>query len=217
MSRLYLIGAASLAALALAACGDNVDMADTTGTMNDDPAMSDTTIDTAANTAANTGNAEAAIREGQDFVNAAGQAGVVEIRTSEMALEQAQSPEVKAFAQKMIDDHTAANEKLMAAATAAALAPPPATLDDFHMRRINDLVEDDGDEDFDADYMALQVDAHNDAIGVLQSYSGDSDAIPQLKMFADETLPTIQAHKADAERIRDMVKDDDTSRTANPS
>lgn len=214
MSRLYLIGAASLAALALAACGDNVDMADTTDPMTDDPAMTDTTTaDT--NMAAN--DAEAAIREGQEFVNAAGQAGMVEIRTSEMALEKAQSPEVKAFAQKMIDDHTAANEKLMAAATAAALAPPPATLDDFHMRRINDLVETDGDEDFDADYMALQVDAHNDVIGVLEGYSSDTNAIPQLKMFADEALPTIQAHKADAERIRDMVNDDDSANTANPS
>ncbi len=210
MSRLMLISAASLAALALAACGDNVDMAET-DTMANDPTVADTTVDTAAN------DAEAAIREGQEFVNAAGQAGMVEIRTSEMALEKAKSAEVKAFAQKMIDDHKAANEKLMAAASAAALAPPPATLDDFHMRRINDLVETDGDEDFDADYMALQVDAHNDAIGLLEGYSGDANAIPQLKMFADEALPTIQAHKADAERIRDMANEDDGAATPNPS
>jgi len=210
MPRLYLISAASLAALALAACGDNSDLA-TNDPLTTDPALTDTTVDTASN------DAEAAIREGQDFINAAGQAGMVEIRTSEMALERGTSAEVKAFAQKMIDDHTAANEKLMAAATAAALAPPPATLDDFHMRRINDLVETDGDEDFDADYMALQVDAHNDAIGVLENYSSDVNAIPQLKLFADETLPAMQAHKADAERIRDVVTDDDAPDTANPS
>jgi putative membrane protein len=212
MSRLMLISAASLAALTLAACGDNNDDLATNDTMANDTAMSDTaTVDTAAN------DPEASIREGQEFVNAAGQAGMVEIRTSEMALEKAQSPEVKAFAQKMIDDHTAANEKLMAAATAAALAPPPATLDDFHMRRINDLVETDGNEDFDADYMALQVDAHNDAIGVLEGYADNANAIPQLKMFADENLPAMQAHKADAERIRDMVNDDGKADTANPS
>lgn len=193
MPRLYLIGAASIAALALAACGEKTDLADTTT-----PAET-ATVDTAS------ADAEAAIREGQEFVNAAGQAGIVEIRTSEMALEKSKNADVKTMAQKIIDDHKAAGEKLKAAASAAALAPPPETLDDFHMRRINDLVETDGDEDFDADYAALQVDAHNDAIKLLEGYSKDVNAIPQLKMFADETLPTLVAHKAEAERVRDVV------------
>jgi putative membrane protein len=132
-----------------------------------------------------------------------------------MALEKSKNADVKAFAQKMIDDHKAAGEKLNAAASAAALAAPPATLDDFHMRRINDLVETDGDEDFDADYMALQVDAHNDAIKLFEDYSRDPNAIAQLKMLADETMPTLVAHKADAERIRDAVSK--TDKAANPS
>ena len=202
MPRLYLIGAASLAALAFAACGDNT------------PDVAETTTTTTETTTA-TVDAEAALREGQEFVNAAGQAGIVEIRTSEMALEKSKNTEVKAFAQKIIDDHKAADEKLKAASSAAALAAPPATLDDFHMRRINDLVETDGDEDFDADYMALQVDAHNDAIKLFEDYSKDVNAISQLKTFADETLPTLAAHKADAERIRDAVNK--TDKSANPS
>jgi putative membrane protein len=206
MPRLFLFGAASLAALAFAACGDNTpDTAETTAT------PTETTTDTAAV------DTEAAVREGQEFVNNAGQAGMVEIRTSEMALEKSKNADVKAFAQKMIDDHKAAGEKLNAAASAAALAAPPATLDDFHMRRINDLVETDGDEDFDADYMALQVDAHNDAIKLFEDYSKDTNAVSQLKMFADETLPTLVAHKADAERIRDAVSKTDDKKEANPS
>ena len=199
MSRLVLITTASLAALALAACGEKPnDLAtttDTTATAPADPAAAPATAD-----------ADAAIRKAQDFVNAAGQASLVEIRTSEMALEKSKNTGVKAFAQKMIDDHTAGTEKLKAAASAAALAPPPETLDDFHMRRINDLVETDGDEDFDADYMSLQVDAHNDAIKLFEDYSKDSATISQLKMFADETMPTLTAHKAEAEKVRDTVK-----------
>jgi putative membrane protein len=207
MPRLYLFGAASLAALAFAACGDNTpDVAETTTTTTET-----TTTDTAAV------DTEAAIREGQEFVNAAGQAGMVEIRTSEMALEKSKNAEVKAFAQKMIDEHKAAGDKLNTAASAAALAAPPATLDDFHMRRINDLVETDGDADFDADYMALQVDAHNDAIKLFEDYSKDVNAISQLKMFADETMPTLVAHKADAERVRDLVTKTDDKKPANPS
>ena len=207
MSRFTLISAASLAALALAACGDNPNELATTTTPDA------TTTDPAVGPA--TADADASIRRSQDFVNAAGQAGLVEIRTSEMALQKSKSADVKAFAQKMIDEHKATGEKLKAAASAAALAAPPETLDDFHMRRINDLVETDGDEDFDADYMALQVDAHNDAIKLFEDYSKDSATISQIKMFSDESLPTLTAHKAEAETVRDKVKA--ASAKTNPS
>jgi putative membrane protein len=200
MSRIALFAAASFAAIALAACGEKTDELATNETPATETAMP--------------ADAEAATREAQDFINAAGQAGLVEIRTSEMALEKAKSADLKTFAQKIIDDHKAAGEKLKAAASAAALAPPPETLDDFHMRRINDLVETDGDEDFDADYAALQVDAHNDAIKLFEDYSRDTNSVAQLKAFADEALPTLTAHKAEAERVRDLVKG---AKSANPS
>src|ERR1044072_7105875 len=131
MSRLTLLAAGRFAALSPAPCADKSDdLAPNT--------VTPTTTDTA------TPNADATARKAQDFVNAAGQAGLVEIRTSEMALERAKNADLKTFAQKMIDDHKAAGEKLKAAASAAGLMAPPETLDDFHMRRINDLVETDG-------------------------------------------------------------------------
>jgi putative membrane protein len=201
MSRFALFAAASFAALALAACGDKT---------GDELAANETPTAEAPAPA----DAEAATREAQEFINAAGQASLVEIRTSEMALEKAKNADLKSFAQKMIDDHKANGEKLKAAASAAALAPPPETLDDFHMRRINDLVETDGDQDFDADYAALQVDAHNDAIKLFEDYSKDTDSVAQLKAFADESLPTLTAHKAEAERVRDVVTG---GKTTNPS
>lgn len=203
MSRFMLFGAASLAALTLAACGDN---------MSSDAALTTPTTDVASVSPA---SAENAAREAQDFVNAAGQASLVEIRTSEMALEKSSNADVKAFAQMMIDNHKAAIDKLKAVASAASLMPPADVLDDFHMRRINDLVETDGDADFDADYAALQIDAHNDAIKLFEDYAKDPDATAQLKMFADETLPALQAHKAEAEKIRDIATT--TGKTANPS
>jgi putative membrane protein len=73
------------------------------------------------------------------------------------------------------------------------------------MRRINDLTETDGDEDFDADYAALQVDAHNDAIKLFEDYSNKNDGVMQIKDFATKTLPTLRTHKTEAERVRDAV------------
>jgi len=202
MPRILFVSAASLAALSLAACGDNMS--------GDSALMTQPTVETAS---ADPAASENAAREAQDFVNAAGQASLVEIRTSEMALEKSSSADVKAFAQMMIDNHKAATDKLKAAASAAALAPPVEALDDFHMRRINDLVETDGDADFDADYAALQIDAHNDAIKLFENYSRDPDATAQLKAFADETLPTLQTHKAEAEKVRDVATKSDKSAT----
>jgi putative membrane protein len=202
-SRIILFTAASVAALSLAACGDN---------MNSDSALMTPATETAL---ADPASADNVAREAQDFVNAAGQASLVEIRTSEMALEKSTSADVKAFAQMMIDNHKAAIDRLKAAASSASLRPPLDVLDDFHMRRINDLVETDGDADFDADYSALQIDAHNDAIKLFEDYAKDTDATAQLKMFADETLPTLQAHKAEAEKIREIATKADKS--PNPS
>lgn len=198
MPRFVLMSAASMAAVALVACGDN---------MSANAALTSPPTETAA--------AESVAREAQDFVNAAGQASLVEIRTSEMALEKATGPDVKAFAQTLIDNHKAAVDRLKAAASAAAMAAPADVLDDFHMRRINDLVETDGDADFDADYAALQVDAHNDAIKLFEDYSKDTNATAQLKSYADEMLPMLQAHKAEAEKIGDLTKKG--GKSANPS
>jgi len=202
MPRILFMTAASLAALSLAACGDNMG--------GDNALMTQPTVETASVATASTENAT---REAQDVVNAAGQASLVEIRTSELALEKSSSADVKAFAQTMIDNHKAATDTLKAAASATALAPPTEMLDDFHMRRINDLVETDGDADFDADYAALQIDAHNDAIRLFEDYSRDPDATAQLKAFAEETLPTLHTHKAQAEKIRDLATKSDKSAT----
>lgn len=201
MTRLFLYGAASLATLAAVACGNNM--------------STDNTIPAAGAPAISTASAETTAREAQDFINNAGQASLVEIRTSEMALDKSASADVKAFAQMMIDQHKAAIDKIKAAAQSASLMAPPDMLDDFHMRRINDLVETDGDADFDADYAALQVDAHNDAIKLFEDYSKDSDSRPDLKTLAEEMLPILTTHKAEAEKLRNVVSK--TPGAPNPS
>lgn len=50
--------------------------------------------------------------EGDNFVDEASAKGIAEIETAKMALEKGTSEDVKQFAQKMIDDHTKANQQL---------------------------------------------------------------------------------------------------------
>jgi putative membrane protein len=146
----------------------------------------------------------AAQAEAQTFVNAAGQASLAEIETSRLALDHAKNADVKSFAQTLIDDHLAATTALAAAASGSGLTPPATSLDEFHMRRVNDLNETDGDADFDADYAALQVDAHKDAIDLFEDYARDGD-IPALRAFAEAQLPKLRAHQAHAETLNTEV------------
>jgi putative membrane protein len=188
MSRLCLIAAASAATLlGVGACGHpaGTSSTDASATVERAPPASDT---------------EYNVKLAQDFVNAAGQAQLVEIEASKLALEHAASPEVKAFAQMMIDDHSKAEEALRAAAAACALAPPSETLDDAHMRLVNDLNQERPGDSFDADYMRLQIDAHTDAIKRFGDYAKDGQ-IPQIQSFAEATLPTLDRHKANAESV----------------
>lgn len=145
--------------------------------------------------------------EAQTFIDAAGQTSLAEIETSKLALAHAKDGDTKSFAQQLIDDHAKATEALTAAAQTAGLKPPAASLDDFHMRRVNDLTADQtqGDRNFDADYAALQVDANKDAIDLFQGYIKDGD-IPALKAFAEQTLPKLKEHRQHAQMLNDAVK-----------
>jgi putative membrane protein len=196
MSRSHLIAAVGVAALlGVAACNKPADTASTPAT---------TTVAANSTPATPATDTETNIKQAQDFVNAAGQAGLAEIETSKLALEHSTNPDVKTFAQMMIDDHTKAGEALKAAAAAAALAPPSDTLDETHMRLVNDLTQDKPGESFDADYMHMQVDAHNDAVKLFGDYVKNGK-VPQVQSFAEATLPTLEMHKTRADSVADAA------------
>src|SRR4051812_9428759 len=48
----------------------------------------------------------------REFVDKAALGNLLEVNLGQVALQRAESPDVKRFAQRMIDDHTAANTKL---------------------------------------------------------------------------------------------------------
>ncbi len=192
-----LLGAAAAGVLMLAACGQSETTAINDTTMPDAP-MATETVAPASDQAEMT-------RKAQEFADKAAQANMAEIETAKLALARATNPDIKAFAQMIVDDHTKAGEALTAAVTSTSLAPTPTVLDEFHMRRVNDITEDDGDEDFDSDFINMQVDMHDDAIDLFEDYAQEGQAAA-LKSFAATTLPTLQAHKAKAEQLRDALK-----------
>jgi putative membrane protein len=129
----------------------------------------------------------------KSFVKEAAIGGLAEVQLGRLATEKASSPDVKQFAQKMVDEHGKANEKLMAIAKQKNIEVPteltgkPAS----EYQKLSKL----SGSDFDREYVKLMLDDHKKDVSEFrkQSKSGQD---PDVKAFATEALPTLESHLA---------------------
>jgi putative membrane protein len=126
-----------------------------------------------------------------DFAMKASVGNTLEVEESKLALKQASSPKIKAFAKMMIHDHSMAEKKLTAAAKTAG-ATVEMKLDDPHQAMVTALQGKTG-ADFDKAYVADQVQAHQEAATLLGDYQTSGDDA-KLKAWAKATLPTVNMH-----------------------
>ena len=133
-----------------------------------------------------------------NFVMAAAASDAAEIQAAQLAQTKARNPRIKAFAAKMITDHGDSTQKLTAIAQAKGVTVN-GTLSDMAQQQETKL---DGDKPrmFDRDYVADQVMDHKAAVQVFQTEI-DSGQDPDLKAFAQSTLPVIKQHLTMAERL----------------
>lgn len=130
------------------------------------------------------------------FVAMVASSNAFEIRSSQLAEERAQSPEVKDFAAQMIADHTRAGEAL---ATAAGEVPVPADLAPRHREMLAVLEQAQG-PDFERIYIEMQAGAHAEAVSLFSAYA-QHGTDPELQAFAAETLPTLEAHRSEVSAL----------------
>ena len=128
-----------------------------------------------------------------EYVMKAAMGDMYEIASSRLAPTHAASPELKKFAQSMIDGHTATTKGLKAAiAKGQVKAVVPAMLDAEHKSHLDMLTMANGAA-FDALYKNQQMDAHTEALAVHRGYAANGDNAA-LKAFAAETAPKVQMH-----------------------
>jgi putative membrane protein len=130
----------------------------------------------------------------RSFVNEAASGGRFEVESSQLALEKARDDaELLQFAQRMIEDHTRANKELEQIASRKGLAPAQ-TMSSRHAMLVDRLRGLESPE-FAREFRMIQVEAHRDTIDLFERAArGLSD--PDLKSFAQRTLPTLRAHLA---------------------
>ena len=147
-----------------------------------------------------TGGAGANLSDGE-FVHDVASKNMAEIELSRMALDKSASPEVKAFAQMMIRDHHAAEDKLKSVVSGHAIGWPT-QLDDKQRETAADLAKEQG-SDFDRDYAKAMVEVHQDLAAKLESRL-DVKSLAEWKTAAaaraqGKTLPEPKVEMADVQ------------------
>lgn len=136
------------------------------------------------------------------FVMFAAMGGMAEVELGRLAAQKGASEDVRQFGQRMVDDHTRANEELMRVASSKGMTPPTA-LDAKHqaaMRKLSAL----SGERFDREYAKMMVGDHKKTVGEFQKEAGRG-ADPDIKAFAAAQLPALQEHLRMAQRLNDKL------------
>lgn len=142
----------------------------------------------------------AASLSGQEFGDTLAASDAFEIAASRLATDRAPTPTVKAFAQKMVDAHTASTDRLKkdGATLTPAIKPDPA-LSAEQQQKLDALKPLTGTA-FEQAYLKEQVAAHEAALGVVQAYAA-SGSDPVLKRFAAEAIKMVSEHLEEARRL----------------
>jgi putative membrane protein len=133
------------------------------------------------------------------FVMTAAQGDLYEITSSQLALEQAESQEVKDFAQQMITDHTATTEQLIPIASELGLTPPTEmnAMQQFMIAHLQALQG----ADFDSAYLRQQVVSHSAAVEAFTTAAAGGVQNESLVNFASQNLPVIEEHLSMAQSM----------------
>ena len=134
-----------------------------------------------------------------EFLMFAGAGDLYEIESSRAVLETTANPGIRRFAQMMIDHHTKTTADAAAAARAAGLTPMPPMLDAPKAAMVAALRQYSGVER-DRLYLVQQQMAHKEALGLQKTYA-ETGETPQLRAAARATVPIVEAHLAELERL----------------
>ena len=133
------------------------------------------------------------------FVKSAAADGIAEVKLGELARDKAENPAVKEFGSMMATEHAKANEELAGIATAKGVEVP-AELDGKHKSLHAKLSKLSGAA-FDKEYSSEMVKAHKKAVSDFEKAS-KSAKDPEVKAFAEKTLPTLKHHLEKAQSLQ---------------
>ncbi len=142
------------------------------------------------------------LEDESEFLVEAASGGLYEVEMAKLAQQKATSQEVKDLATHILEDHTAANDKLNQLAASKGISVPSAMADE-EQRKFNQFNEMEAGE-FDEDYIEQMVKDHKDDISDFEEAAQNLDDA-DVKSFASSTLPALKEHLSMAEQLEEKV------------
>jgi putative membrane protein len=149
-----------------------------------------------------TGN-NSGVEQDSYFLNKAAAGGMSEVAMGKLALEKSSNEDVKKFAQKMVDDHTAMGQDVQTVAKGMNVNLPDGLMggDKKEYAKLQTL----SGPAFDKEYMAYMVKDHKKDLADFKSENASTQN-PQIKDLTAKGEAVIQGHLETAEKIDGSVK-----------
>lgn len=138
-----------------------------------------------------------------DFLVRAADGGMAEVQLGELAQQKATNARVRGFGAMMVQDHTMANDQVKALAAQRNITLP-ASVSDEHKNKADDLAKKTG-KDFDKAYMNAMVSDHEKTIDLFKT-GAEKCNDPEVKTFANNTIPKLQQHLDSAKAVQKLLK-----------
>ena len=141
------------------------------------------------------------------FVNQTTQDSLSEIELGRLALDRSNNQQVRALAQRLIDDHNRAIEQLRPIANGMGMTLPTRQAE-MHLQLTQVLSGLRGSE-FDREFIGHMVSDHAGLVAQLQDKANSARNL-QLRQFASTQLPIVRDHLMQAQNIQQQLQSGNT-------
>ena len=135
------------------------------------------------------------------FVTKAADAGKAELELAKLAAQQASNPEVKSFAQKLVEDHGKVNSELMSMASSKNVKLDDD--DDPKDRHYKRLAKKTGAE-FDQEFVEHMIDEHEKDVKMFEKAASDAKD-SDIRAFASKHVDHLRMHLQTAQSLRQTI------------
>jgi len=133
------------------------------------------------------------------FVQMASISDNFEIESSRLVLARSTHPQIRDFAQRMIEHHTKISTEMRALPEATTRMP--ASLDERHSNMLQTLRAQEDVDLLNRYYVQQQIEGHTEAVTIYEAYASGGE-VPALKALAQRHLPMIREHLAAARALQ---------------
>jgi putative membrane protein len=135
----------------------------------------------------------------KSFIEDAAKGGMFEVQSGKVAEQKASDPQVKEFAQRLVQDHSKANDELMQIAQAKGVKMPDKDkwADKHELNKLNKM----SGADFDREFAQHSVKDHQKDIQKFEKASAKLKD-PEVKAWAEKQLPVLREHLAMAQKLQ---------------